>query len=135
MPAKRPYRTIPVFVYGTLKRGGPWNHLLSDCEFVGSGKTVSRYPMIIDGIPYLLDEVGGHQVQGELFNVTTPVLRALDALEQHPYWYRRKDKTVSVAGNLHQAYIYFLNPDSYNEIGDWKARVHHSVYSVDHGAR
>jgi gamma-glutamylcyclotransferase (GGCT)/AIG2-like uncharacterized protein YtfP len=91
--------------------------------------------MIIDGIPYLLDEVGGHQVQGELFNVTTPVLRALDALEQHPYWYRRKDKTVSVAGNLHQAYIYFLNPDSYNEIGDWKARVHHSVYSVDHGAR
>lgn len=121
---------IPVFVYGTLKRGGAWSHLLSTSDYLGSGTTFYRYPLILDGLPFLLDEVGGKNVEGELYNVTTPVLRTLDALEGHPTWYRRKSKPVQVDGNVVDAYIYFLIPEHYSSVGNWKTRTYHSVFPV-----
>lgn len=53
-----------VFSYGTLKRGQPNHHHMAagiesgDCELVGFGVTLSRYPLIVDqlfNIPFLLD--------------------------------------------------------------------------------
>lgn len=53
-----------VFSYGTLKRGQPNHHHMAagiesgDCELVGFGVTLTRYPLIVDqlfNIPFLLD--------------------------------------------------------------------------------
>lgn len=127
-------RSLPstlVFVYGTLKRGGAWSHLLSDCEFMGSGMTLGRYPMIIDTIPYVLDENMGHQIYGEMYRVDLSTMRALDALEQHPNWYERKKKRVIVGGEPFNAYIYFLTPACYDQLGNWSRRPFHAVYPIE----
>jgi len=58
-----------VFVYGTLKRGEPNHHWITDMKkgfarFIGVGKTVNKYPLIIAtkyNIPFVLDCPGqGH---------------------------------------------------------------------------
>lgn len=123
--------SVLVFVYGTLKRGGAWNHLLKDAEFMGTGQTLGRYPMLIDDIPYLLDENMGHQVHGELYKADAATMRALDALEQHPNWYQRKMKRVVVGGESINAFIYFLTPACYGQLGDWQRKVFHHVYAID----
>ncbi len=119
-----------VFVYGTLKRGGAWHHLLSDCEFMGSGQTLGRFPMIIDTIPYLLDENMGHQIHGELFKVDPSTMVALDALEGHPTWYVRRKKRVIAGGTSYEAYVYFLTPGCYADLGDWQRRPFHHLYPI-----
>ncbi len=120
-----------VFVYGTLKRGGAWSHLLDDAEFMGSGLTLGRYPMLIDDIPYLLDENMGHQIQGELYAVDASTIRALDALEQHPVWYQRKLKRVTVGGESLSAFIYFLTPACYGQLGNWARQPFHTLYPIE----
>ncbi len=125
----KPLPQTLVFVYGTLKRGGAWSHLLKSASFMGSGMTASRYPMLIDTIPYLLDEKGfGQQVFGELYSAPPAVMRALDALEQHPTWYQRKLTDVIVMGERTKAFIYFLTPDCYDP--NWQRKTFHSVYPI-----
>jgi gamma-glutamylaminecyclotransferase len=77
---------IPVFVYGTLKRGFPFHPLgLSDSTFVSAVTTVHPYPMVIAGSffgPMMLDEPGrGLRVVGELYSVRPDRLPKLDELE------------------------------------------------------
>ena len=100
-----------VAVYGTLKKGNSnyYNYLMS-AEFVGSGKTKDKYPMIIAGLPYLIEERGkGFNVEVDVFKVSDSKLRDLDALEGHPKWYRRKQVEVKVNGTSMMCWIYF-NP-------------------------
>lgn len=124
------YRTH-VFVYGALKKGGAWHHLLEGADFAGEGYTEAKYPMVVQGIPYLLDETGGYHVHGEMYAVDMDTIRALDALEQHPRWYKRLIKTVVIKGERIDAYIYFLTKECYDQIGDWKSMDHHAFYKVD----
>jgi len=58
-----------VFVYGTLKRGEPNHHWMTDTSkgfsrFLGVGRTVKKYPLVIAtkyNIPFILDCPGhGH---------------------------------------------------------------------------
>jgi gamma-glutamylaminecyclotransferase len=59
-----------VFVYGTLKRGEPNYHVMSEgqegasAQLVGPASTIERYPLVIASrynIPFLLDRAGiGH---------------------------------------------------------------------------
>ena len=58
-----------IFVYGTLKKGEPNHHWITDnskgfANFVGPGITVEMFPLIIAtkyNIPFLLDAPGkGH---------------------------------------------------------------------------
>ena len=70
-----------VFVYGTLKRGEPNHHWMQEsdddgrAEFVGSGRTETRYPLVIASkynIPFLLNLPGtGKQVRGEVYRCPT----------------------------------------------------------------
>ena len=58
-----------VFVYGTLKRGFGNHSVMKRAggEFVSCGRTVERYPLVVSGLPYLLDIRGqGYQVEGEI---------------------------------------------------------------------
>ena len=105
-----------VAVYGTLKK---WNsnyysYLSGSSSFVGSGETKDKYPLIINGLPYLVDKKGvGHNVEVDVFTVSDSVLRDLDALEGHPRWYMRKQILIKVKDREVLCWIYF-NPIEIN---------------------
>lgn len=103
----------PVFVYGTLKRG-LGNHavmLEAGGEFAGEARTVTRFPLVENGLPYLLEQPRrGHRVQGELYRLNNARgLAHLDRLEGHPNFYRRRLIEVeSSGGSRLKAWVYFL---------------------------
>ena len=55
-----------VFIYGTLKRGF-WNHgYLAGCDYIGTGRLVDKYPLLVDpqsAIPFLLNRKGSGHVR------------------------------------------------------------------------
>ena len=103
-------QTTTVAVYGTLKKGHGNHRLLSKSKFVGAGTTSMAYPMIQSGIPYVIDEAGkGNRITVEVYRVTAAELRSLDALEGHPEWYVRRQKSVQLAtGGTVSAWIYVI---------------------------
>jgi gamma-glutamylaminecyclotransferase len=74
-----------VFVYGTLKRGFPNHRLLAEERFLGNVRTCEPYPLVVQGpwyTPAMIPEAGqGHQVVGELWEVSEAKLANLDELE------------------------------------------------------
>ena len=102
-----------VFVYGTLKRGFGNHPVMQQAggEFVCCGTMVERYPLVVSGLPYLLDMRGqGHRVKGEIYRVSDAEgWRVLDRLEGHPDFYvRRVVDIVGVDGETYAAWVYFL---------------------------
>ena len=73
-----------VFVYGTLKRGLQYSHVLNDQTFLGETTTTADYRMYSLGDYPGLKEVepgSGVQVQGEIYRVDQTCLRNLDQVE------------------------------------------------------
>jgi gamma-glutamylcyclotransferase (GGCT)/AIG2-like uncharacterized protein YtfP len=102
-----------VAVYGTLKSGhGNHDRLMGKAKFLGTGETFTKYPMVVSGIPYLIDRAGkGHHVKVEVYRVTTDELRSLDKLEGHPDWYVRSALTIKMdKGSTLTAWVYVI-PD------------------------
>lgn len=69
----------PVFVYGTLRRGGSNHFRMANAEFIGSAKIAGKihridwYPALVCG--------GESSVKGELYHVCGAHLQALDIFE------------------------------------------------------
>ena len=84
-----------VFVYGSLKQGYPNTHLNSGVRQSGSFRTCQRLPMYLLGeghVPCLVLSPGtGHQVHGEVYQVTEDSLAVMDRLERlgEPNGYQR----------------------------------------------
>jgi len=98
-----------VAVYGTLKKGynNYWSYL-NNAKFLGHGETLNKYPLLINGLPYLIDEVDkGHNVEVDVFSVSDSKLRDLDRLEGHPNWYQRRQIPVKVKGSIVYCWVYF----------------------------
>ncbi|CAI5527003.1 unnamed protein product [Closterium sp. Naga37s-1] len=78
------------FVYGTLKKGFG-NHWLmqklmadGDAVKIGTAQTLQNYPLVCGPfqVPFLLHLPGsGHRVQGEVYEVNSKAVAALDVLE------------------------------------------------------
>uniref|UniRef100_A0A182WY00 Gamma-glutamylcyclotransferase family protein n=1 Tax=Anopheles quadriannulatus TaxID=34691 RepID=A0A182WY00_ANOQN len=92
-----------VFVYGTLKRGEPNHHWLTDAangqaRFIAKGRTVGRYPLVVatrHNVPFLLDVPGtGHSVVGEIYEIDDRMLGRLDVLEDYPQLYDRRPEEI-----------------------------------------
>jgi gamma-glutamylaminecyclotransferase len=99
-----------VAVYGTLKKGhSNYHHYLSKSTFVGKGVTADKYPLVVQSLPYLLDEKGkGHNVEVDVFRVSDSMFKDLDRLEGHPNFYTRKQITISMANNTKvTCWVYF----------------------------
>ncbi|XP_063228788.1 gamma-glutamylaminecyclotransferase isoform X2 [Bacillus rossius redtenbacheri] len=124
-----------VFVYGTLKRGEPNHHWITNpcngsARLVGVAQTVELYPLVIASkynIPFLLHHPGhGHvgtsveqgveclavteAVSGEVYSVDGAMLCSLDALEDHPRLYARSRVAARLlpAGETVACWAYLL---------------------------
>ena len=93
-----------VFVYGSLKRGGRWHHVLGDSRFAGLARTARAWDIVPVG-PYPGLVRGTRSVEGELFELSAEVLAAVDLLEEHPVLYRRTVVRLS-DGRPCEAYVY-----------------------------
>lgn len=98
-----------IAVYGTLKYNySNYLYYLSDSYFVGSGETKDKYPLVINGLPFLIEKKGlGHNVAVDVFKVTDDTLARLDKLEGHPRWYKRKQIPINIGGSIVKCWIYF----------------------------
>ena len=102
-----------VAVYGTLKKGNSnyFNYLRSS-GYLGSGETKDRYPLIISGLPYLIEKKGiGYNVDVDVFKVNSETLAELDRLEGHPRWYERKQVQIQMKKRVLTCWIYFNGKD------------------------
>jgi gamma-glutamylcyclotransferase (GGCT)/AIG2-like uncharacterized protein YtfP len=100
-----------IAVYGTLRKGNSnyWSYLYGSTH-VGKGKTQDKYPLLIEGLPYLIDKKGvGHNVSVDVFKITDSTLKKIDGLEGHPNWYKRKQITIMVGKKEVLCWVYF-NP-------------------------
>lgn len=99
-----------VFVYGTLKKGKHNHGLIRASKFVSKTKTKDKYPLIVRGLPYLVDHPGiGMNVVGEVYEVSPSALASLDILEGHPTFYYRK----MIDTQDGTAWAYFINDESF----------------------
>mgnify|MGYP003639127714 CR=1 FL=1 len=114
-----------VAVYGTLKRGHS-NHLrhLGSERFMGSGKTQTKYPLVVSGLPYLQSTAGlGHHVEVEVFKVSDNTFSDLDILEGHPEWYIRQRVPITMSdGQVLTCWVYF------NDTNNFRGAEHHKSY-------
>ncbi len=115
--SQRPFDQIPqpdiVAVYGTLKHGFGNHRIMQEAggEFIGNARSVDQFPLVVSGLPYLLDKRGaGHRVCVELYRVASAEgWYGLDCLEGHPNFYcRRVEKFETDTGEVIEAWVYFL---------------------------
>lgn len=100
-----------VAVYGTLKNGkSNHNYYLYDGKFVGHGDTKQKYPLTIEGLPYMHKAPGkGHNVEVEVYNVDKWTLDRLDRLEGHPHFYKREMIDIKMDdGSVMKCWVYFI---------------------------
>lgn len=115
-----------VFVYGTLRRGCYNNYLLNNSLLIDTAKTVEKYTMYVDLIPYVNQNIKTSLIYGEIYKITVKDLLQLDALERHPNWYERKKRLFeTTSGQLIYAWIYFNNTVTKTIIksGDFKKQI------------
>lgn len=97
-----------LFVYGTLRKAFDNHRILGRAEFIGNAKTVNKYCMYADIIPFVHKNKEVSYIKGELYGISSQVLRCVDSLEGHPRWYKREEIDVKdKEKNIHRAWIYF----------------------------
>lgn len=116
-----------VAVYGTLKYGGSnYYSYLRGSNMINSGITFNKYPLIIDGLPYLLSKKGkGHNVEVDVFAVDKETLEDIDTLEGHPKWYKREKTPIILDdGNVVSCWTYF------NDTINHKGKKYHKSFEI-----
>ena len=98
-----------VAVYGTLKSGHSNHIVLNNSNLVGVGKTVSKYAMQAEGIPYLYEHEHRDQISVEVYDVVSDTIKdSLDHLESHPTFYERKLTDIELTdGSVKTCWLYF----------------------------
>jgi gamma-glutamylcyclotransferase (GGCT)/AIG2-like uncharacterized protein YtfP len=100
---------LPLFVYGTLRRGERNHHELGGSIFLRSVRTARGYAVChVAGFPALLP--GTDEVSGELFDVDDDLLARLDVFEGEAYARR----LVELADGT-RAQAYFLADSAITE--------------------
>ncbi len=74
----------PVFVYGTLRRGGSQHFRMAGAEFIAAG-TVRGRLYGIDWYPGLVADDSGDEITGEVYQISASLLESLDDFEGPEY--------------------------------------------------
>jgi gamma-glutamylcyclotransferase (GGCT)/AIG2-like uncharacterized protein YtfP len=101
---------FPLFVYGTLMRGGRYHRVLEGQRLLGPARTLPHYALLdLGAYPGLVcrDE-DGRAVAGELYEVAADLLPRLDAVEGAPKLFQLG--TVFLEGIDGVSYAYFYQP-------------------------
>ena len=106
-----------VFVYGTLKEGGPLHPVLQrhGGQFIGEGSilgdkfvmvTLGNFPGIIE-----VEEGTGTEIHGELWLVNTECVESMDSVEGCPTHFKRErqDIWLPLNDNYFPAWVYRYN--------------------------
>lgn len=103
-----------VAVYGTLRKGGSNHSVLGASKFIGQGKTVNKYQMSANGIPFVHPDIPLHNAVVEVYDVTDEQLPRVDRLEGYNpenhegSWYKRVPIPIRLDdGKKVTASIYF----------------------------
>ena len=96
-----------VFVYGSLLRGESNHRVLGGSKMVGIGLLPDAVMYDLGSYPAVVRGEGC--VVGEVYEVTTDVLRALDRLEGHPHFYRRTECVLD-DGEAVETYLFTRRP-------------------------
>lgn len=124
-------RLTNVFVYGSLLSGLHNHRVIASGRLLGEARIVTRGLRMIDlgAFPGLVDDPASTDpVVGEVYEVDRDTLLALDRLEGHPTFYRRRMVELEDGG---AAWVYVLAPQSGERAvdrgaeavpgGDWRA--------------
>ena len=105
--------TIPVFVYGTLRKGSTANHFLADATYVGEDTTkqksfdmVDLYSSSTSSFPGVV-KTGKFGIEGDVYLVNDDTLSMLDDYESNGSLYNRE--LIELSGFKDKAWIYFFN--------------------------
>ena len=98
-----------VFVYGTFMQGGGHHSIISEQLCLGAATTKYHYTMSARFHPFVSDIKGvqSSKIHGELYLVNEQVLKAIDKIEGHPNYYKRKQIYVFINGDPYRAWMYF----------------------------
>lgn len=110
-----------IFVYGSLRRGQSYHHLLQNAVFEGTAHTLPQYHLLDLGwYPGVVG--GGHtSVTGEIFRVCAALCAQLDAYEDHPRLFRRTVAPLPDGSEV-EIYLYVAPVPAQAravETGDW----------------
>lgn len=111
---------VPLFVYGSLKRGHVHSNLVADCPWLGSAETAlgayvlwsqGPYPFLRETVVPLIAPDGQRlapaRAAGEAYRIPVDRLPALDKFEDHPDIYYRHWRPLRLAdGDVLWAWIY-----------------------------
>ena len=110
--------TMHLFVYGSLRQGFPNHFFLKSAKYIGPFHTADKYVMIAQtskAFPYIVHSFAGVNsipICGELYDIDAATLHAIDNLEGHPEFYRRRTVIVTDNTTSYSAYIYILENGS-----------------------
>jgi gamma-glutamylaminecyclotransferase len=114
---------MTIFVYGTLKKDCCNHHILKtligELQRPVPVKTVEKYPMYKSEsyFPYLEDQKGiGHQVKGEVYEISDNDADVLDRFEGVPTLYKRGTIKVSTGNVKLDCVCYFKAKESFDVI-------------------
>lgn len=112
---------MPLFVYGTLKRGGGNHRWLADQQFIGEARTRPGFTLYaLDGYPGLVPSPAAPGVTGELWTVDAARLAELDGFEgvdEGLYARQRIALAPPFATARAETYVYLRSLDGRREIG------------------
>jgi gamma-glutamylcyclotransferase (GGCT)/AIG2-like uncharacterized protein YtfP len=117
-----------LFVYGTLRAGGPANHLLDGSTLVGNGIRLPGYKMFNAGTyPLVVPAALEYSILGDLYEVDEKTLVELDKFEGNQY--RRRIDSVLKCVIYVSKELVSMHPEV--EEGDWLsyARKHKIIFS------
>ena len=114
---------VNVFVYGTLRLGEPFHHLLGEARLVATTQTPPEFSLVNLGeYPGMMDG-GASAVTGEIFEVENSLIPILDRYEDYPELYDRR--TILLSNGV-RALTYILRPTQHDfpiiQSGDWKIK-------------
>ena len=95
---------LPLFVYGTLRRGERSHGLLTGAAGLGPARTRPDFELVVLGWYPALVAGGAVAVHGELYAVPAALWPALDAYEDCPGTYQRVRLTLD-DGRQAQTYL------------------------------
>jgi gamma-glutamylaminecyclotransferase len=117
-------RRFTLFVYGTLLSGEPGHALLEGAIALGAATTKRAYDLYDLGPYPALVDGGATAVVGEAYEVTAPLLAAIDVHEEVPRLFKRRRIELEDGRGIE---AYLLDRDQVRgrrriRSGDWRAR-------------